>query len=223
MLLSFIFHSLLVGLSSASNINITATALDNTIKPGLSSDIIPSSTLSRASPTQIFYLFHTDFLSPNSPTPTLHGQMQSVDDFGFTQYQINCLPEDASAGCTYTNFIVSASGTSQLYYETTSLKRSVGCELHESTLAVCSSRTHGEDRKSAAKQTMEGTGFPGYYPVLVTAMPKPEIVQGGNEMDTYIYEDPPQSSGAGWPPQPLHWEWSVGLMLAIYLALAVLL
>ncbi|KAK6543822.1 hypothetical protein TWF694_000552 [Orbilia ellipsospora] len=217
MLLKLVFPVLLIGLSSASHINSTTT----TIQPGPST--ILSSTRSQTTPTQIFYLFHTNFLPPNIPIPTLHGQIQSVDDFGFTQYQINCLPKDAPAGCTYTNFIVSASATSQLYYETTGLKRSVGCELHNSTLAVCSSRTHGEDRNSAARQTMAGTRFPGYYPVLVTAMPIPKAYQGANEMDTYIYEDPPQSSAAGRHLQPMYWEWSVGCILAIYLTLAVLL
>ncbi|KAJ6263215.1 hypothetical protein Dda_1776 [Drechslerella dactyloides] len=120
---------------------------------------------------QTFYWFHTNSLGPNTPVPTLRGRIFTVDHLGFTKYRVTCLPQDAPAGCTYKDFTVTASGTSQMYYETRGAKKSVGCSLHSTSLAVCSSRNHGEDVSNAITKTWHAEDFPGYYPVLITAEP----------------------------------------------------
>ncbi|EPS38355.1 hypothetical protein H072_7981 [Dactylellina haptotyla CBS 200.50] len=150
----------------------------------------PINNQSSELPTQTFYWFQTDALDPSFPTPTLRGRILSVDQFGFTKYRVTCLPQDFSAGCSYTDFTVTASATSQMYYETAGLKRSIGCEIEGSTMAICSTRTHGEDVENATTRTLKGTGFPGYYPVVVTAQPTMNGRQAYNEMDQYIYETP---------------------------------
>ncbi|KAK6358327.1 hypothetical protein TWF730_007673 [Orbilia blumenaviensis] len=170
----------------------------------------PRPTPRPATPTtnQTFYWFQTKKPDPGAPTPTLFGRVVSTDHFSFTKYRITCAAKDVSLGCTYTDFTVTASGTSQLYYETAGNQESVGCEISNTTLAVCSSRSHGQDVTEAATRTWKASDFPGYYPVIVTAEP---TVEGRYEYDQYIYEVHTPSVTAGASVRHLSW----GLLLAL--------
>ncbi|KAK6517970.1 hypothetical protein TWF506_005137 [Arthrobotrys conoides] len=158
---------------------------------------------------QTFYWFQTEKPSPDAPTPTLRGRILSTDHFSFTKYRITCDSQDASLGCTYKDFTITASGTSQLYYETVgSIMMSIGCEVSNTTAAVCSSRTHGEDLTKAATKTWKASDFPGFYPVIVTAEP---TLEGRYEYDQYIYETHQPTVTAGGSVRQLSW----GLLLAL--------
>ncbi|KAK6348268.1 hypothetical protein TWF718_006075 [Orbilia javanica] len=175
--------------------------------------LYPSRAIARptASKTanQTFYWFQTKIPNPGAPTPTLLGQVLSTDHFSFTKYRITCEAKDVSLGCTYQNFTVTASGTSQLYYETVGSRMwSVGCEVSNTTAAVCSSRAHGEDLTKAATRTWKASDFPGYYPVIVTAEP---TLEGRYEYDQYIYEPEQPTVTAGAAALQLSW----GLLSAL--------
>ncbi|KAK6501600.1 hypothetical protein TWF481_009435 [Arthrobotrys musiformis] len=160
---------------------------------------------------QTFYWFQTSRLDPNAPTPTLRGRILSTDHFSFTKYRVTCEAKDASLGCTYTDFTVTASGTSQLYYETLSPMLSVGCEVSNTTSAVCSSRKHGQDVTEAVTRTWKASDFPGYYEVIVTPEP---VLEGRYEYDQYVYETQVQepTTTAGGPGRDCQLSW--GLLLA---------
>ncbi|KAF3924885.1 hypothetical protein ABW21_db0206261 [Orbilia brochopaga] len=154
------FLTLSTASTSTTTSHITAPAQAGTFQP------LPPDTV-----LQTFYWFHTNTIGPNTPIPTLRGRIASVDYSGFTRYRVTCLPQDAPAGCTYKDFTVTASGASQMYYETNGPKMSVGCNLHGTTSAACSSRSHGEDVTKAVTKIWKAEEFPGYYPVLITAQP----------------------------------------------------
>lgn len=171
----------------------------------------PSRTSTRPTSTatiQTFYWFQTKKLDPNAPTPTLRGRILSTDQFSFTKYRVTCEAKDASLGCTYKDFTITASGTSQLYYETVGSMRSVGCEVSNTTAAVCSSRAHGEDLTEAVTKTWKASDFPGYYPIIVTAEP---TLEGRYEYDEYIYETHQPTVTAGGSVRQLSW----GLLSAV--------
>ncbi|KAF3906493.1 hypothetical protein ABW20_dc0106735 [Dactylellina cionopaga] len=171
----------------------------------------PAQLLTPETVTQTFYWFHTNTLELNAPTPTLQGRILSVDQFGFTKYRVTCLPEDSSVGCTYKDFTVTASGESQLYYETDGLKRSVGCQLRGNLVAVCSSRTHGANLTDAATKTWKGNEFPGYYPVVITPEP---TAYGRFEFDPYIYEMPGSESNSALALWAVDHRWLMSCVIA---------
>ncbi|KAK6341275.1 hypothetical protein TWF696_008358 [Orbilia brochopaga] len=169
---NFAILFVLVGFSTLSTAQLATTAtavtsLPHTLTPQAAAfQPLPPETVLKT-----FYWFHTNAIGPNTPIPTLRGRILSVEYPGLTKYRVTCLPQDAPAGCTYKDFTVTASGISQMYYETSGPRMSVGCKVHSIASAACSSRSHGEDLAKAKTKTWRAKDFPGYYPVLITAEP----------------------------------------------------
>ncbi|EWC47047.1 hypothetical protein DRE_03809 [Drechslerella stenobrocha 248] len=176
--LVLIFYGFIAGFLTFTTLNANPTRATTTMATATISSNPATLTPQTGTPFEVpetvlytFYWFHTNALDPNLPIPTLRGRVHSVDELGFTKYRVTCKPRDSPAGCTYKDLTVTASGTSQMYYETGRPIKSVGCSVDGTTSAACSSRNHGEDMTMAVTKTWNKGDFPGYYPVLITAEP----------------------------------------------------